>query len=88
MIIEKEQTSCVRLYNDADFKNLKKAGSLAARTLEYVEKLIRPGVTTDFIDKKNRHQALQIADDALDNCKSHVNQWVDLEYEDKGEWEE
>ena len=24
MIIEKEQTSCVRLYNDADFKNLKK----------------------------------------------------------------
>ena len=52
MIIEKEQTSCVRLYNDADFKNLKKAGSIAARTLEYVEKLIRPGVTTDFIDKK------------------------------------
>ena len=40
MIIEKEQTSCVRLYNDADFKNLKKAGSLAARTLEYVEKLV------------------------------------------------
>ena len=40
---------------------------------------------TDFIDKKNRHQALQIADNALDNCISHVNQWVDLEYEDKEE---
>ena len=40
---------------------------------------------TDFIDKKNRHQALQIANNALNNCIGHVNQWVDLEYEDKEE---
>jgi methionyl aminopeptidase len=51
MKIEKEESSSVRIYNDIDFKGLKKAGNLAARTLEYIEKLIRPGVKTDFIDE-------------------------------------
>ncbi|MGI9082851.1 MAG: type I methionyl aminopeptidase, partial [Candidatus Fonsibacter lacus] len=51
MKIEKEESSSVRIYNDIDFKGLKKAGNLAAKTLEYIEKLIRPGVKTDFIDQ-------------------------------------
>jgi methionyl aminopeptidase len=51
MKIEKEKSSSVKIYDEADFKGLKKAGELAARALDYVEKLIKPGVKTDFIDK-------------------------------------
>jgi methionyl aminopeptidase len=51
MKIEKEDSSSVIIYTDADFEGLKKAGELAARTLEYIEKFIKPGVKTDFIDE-------------------------------------
>ena len=51
MKVEKEEFSSVKIYNEADFKGLKKSGELAARALEYIEKLIKPGVTTDFIDQ-------------------------------------
>jgi len=46
-----EQTPSVKIYSEYDFKGLKKAGSLAARTLEYIEKLIIPGMKTNFIDE-------------------------------------
>ena len=45
-----KETSSIKIYSEDDFKGLKKAGSLAARTLEYIEKLIKPGVKTNFID--------------------------------------
>ncbi|NCU52466.1 MAG: type I methionyl aminopeptidase, partial [Candidatus Fonsibacter ubiquis] len=43
-----EETPSIKIYSEDDFKGLKKAGSLAARTLEYIEKLIKPGVKTNF----------------------------------------
>ena len=51
MKIKAEENSSIKIYNDDDFKGLKKAGDLAARALEYIEKLIRPGVKTNFIDE-------------------------------------
>jgi len=51
MRIEKEDSSSVKIYNDIDFKGLKKAGELAAKALNYIEKFIKPGVKTDFIDE-------------------------------------
>ena len=51
MKIEKEESSSVKIYNEVDFKGLKKSGELAARALEYIEKLIKPGVKTDFMIK-------------------------------------
>ena len=65
MKIEKEESASVKIYNDTDFKGLKKAGELAARALDYIEKLIKPGVKTDFIDEAankylNDHGAFQL----------------------------
>ena len=51
MKIKAEGTSSIKIYNNDDFKGLKKAGDLAARALEYIEKLIKPGVKTNFIDE-------------------------------------
>lgn len=34
-----------------DFKKLKKAGEITAKTLDFLEDKIKPGVTTDYIDK-------------------------------------
>jgi methionyl aminopeptidase len=51
MKVEKEEFSSVKIYNEVDFNGLKKSGELAARALEYIEKLIKPGVKTDFIDQ-------------------------------------
>ena len=45
MIIEKEQTSCVRLYNDADFKNLKKAKEFMDKAKE---KAMEPKVSAFY----------------------------------------
>jgi methionyl aminopeptidase len=52
----------IKIYNESDFKGLKKAGSLAARTLEYLEQFIKVGARTDLIDQKsneylNEHKA-------------------------------
>jgi methionyl aminopeptidase len=52
----------IKIYNETDFKGLKKAGSLAARTLEYLEQFIKVGARTDLIDQKsneylNEHKA-------------------------------
>lgn len=35
----------------SDFKKLKKAGEITAKTLDFLEDKIKPGVTTDYIDK-------------------------------------
>ena len=51
MKINTEETSSIKIYSDDDFKGLKKAGDLAARALEYIEKMIKPGVKTNFIDE-------------------------------------
>ncbi len=51
MKIKTKETSSIKIYSDEDFKGLKKAGDLAARALEYIEKLIKPGVKTNFIDE-------------------------------------
>ena len=45
-----DETTSIKIYSEDDFKGLKKAGRLAARTLEYIEKLIKPGIKTNFID--------------------------------------
>lgn len=35
----------------SDFKKLKKAGEITAKTLDFLEDKIKPGITTDYIDK-------------------------------------
>jgi methionyl aminopeptidase len=51
MKTDKEESSAIKFYNDDDFQGLKRAGELAARTLDFVEKLIKPGVRTEVIDE-------------------------------------
>ena len=43
-----DETTSIKIYSEDDFKGLKKAGRLAARTLEYIEKLIKPGIKTNL----------------------------------------
>ena len=38
-------------YTLSDFKKLKKAGEITAKTLDFLEDKIKPGITTDYIDK-------------------------------------
>lgn len=46
-----EATSAIKIYDPADFKGMRKAGNLAARTLDMITKHVIPGVTTDDLDK-------------------------------------
>ena len=41
----------IRQYTLSDFKKLKKAGEITAKTLDFLEDKIKPGITTDYIDK-------------------------------------
>ena len=41
----------IQQYTLSDFKKLKKAGEITAKTLDFLEDKIKPGVTTDYIDK-------------------------------------
>jgi methionyl aminopeptidase len=40
----------INIYNEDDFKKLRNVGSLVSKALQYVEKILRPGVNTNFID--------------------------------------
>ena len=41
----------VHQYSFEDFKKLKKAGEITAQALDFLEDKIKPGITTDYIDK-------------------------------------
>ena len=41
----------IQQYTLSDFKKLKKAGEITAKTLDFLEDKIKPGITTDYIDK-------------------------------------
>jgi len=47
----KNEYSCIKIYNDSDFKGLKKSGQLVSSALQYMEKIIKPGVKTNLIDR-------------------------------------
>ena len=37
----------INIYNPLDFKYMRKAGKLAAETLDFITKYVKPGVTTE-----------------------------------------
>lgn len=39
----------------------------------------------DFTEYEDRDQAFSLAEDALDNCVGHVNEYVDSQYTDEEE---
>ena len=41
----------IQQYSLEDFKKLKKAGQITAHALDFIEDKIKPGITTDYIDK-------------------------------------
>jgi methionyl aminopeptidase len=41
----------IQQYSTEDFKKLKKAGEITALALDFIEDKIKPGITTDYIDK-------------------------------------
>ena len=41
----------INQYNLKDFKKLKKAGEITSQTLDFLEDKIKPGITTNYIDK-------------------------------------
>ena len=41
----------IQQYTLSDFKKLKKAGEITAKTLDFLEDKIKPGITTDYINK-------------------------------------
>jgi methionyl aminopeptidase len=42
--------SSITLHSLADFKSMRKAGKLAAQTLDYIEPFVEPGITTDDLN--------------------------------------
>ena len=46
-----EATSAIKIHDPQDFEGMRKAGNLAARTLDMITPLVVPGVTTDELDK-------------------------------------
>lgn len=46
-----EATSAIKIYEPQDFEGMRKAGNLAARTLDMITPLVQPGITTDELDK-------------------------------------
>lgn len=44
-------TSAIKLHDAADFEGMRKAGRLAAETLDFITEHVIPGVTTDHLDK-------------------------------------
>ncbi len=41
----------IKLHQEQDFVAMRKAGKLAAMTLDYITPFVKPGVTTDELDK-------------------------------------
>ena len=41
----------INIYNPKDFKSMRKAGFLAARTLDFITKYVKPGVTTEKLNQ-------------------------------------
>ncbi len=41
----------IKIHTEADFDGMRKAGLLAAQTLDYIVPYVKPGVTTDALDK-------------------------------------
>ena len=41
----------IKIHTDADFDGMRKAGFLAAQTLDYIVPYVKPGVTTDALDR-------------------------------------
>ena len=52
-VLEPATGAEVILHNSSDFEYMRKAGSLAAKVLDYLTPLINEGVTTNYIDKKS-----------------------------------
>ena len=46
-----EATSAIKIHDPQDFEGMRKAGNLAARTLDMITPLVVPGVSTDELDK-------------------------------------
>ena len=40
----------LNIYNSMDFKSMRKAGYLAAETLDFITKYVEPGITTEKLD--------------------------------------
>ena len=41
----------IAIYNRDDFEGMRMAGKLAAKTLDMISSFVKPGVTTDYLDK-------------------------------------
>lgn len=41
----------IKIHTEADFEGMRKAGRLAAETLDYIVPYVKPGVTTEALDK-------------------------------------
>ena len=41
----------INIYNPLDFKHMRKAGRLAAETLDFITKYVKPGITTEELNK-------------------------------------
>ena len=48
---EDRESSRIRLHGPADFEGMRKAGRLAAETLDFIAPYVVPGVTTAEIDR-------------------------------------
>jgi methionyl aminopeptidase len=46
-----EQEVSVTIHSDADFDGMRKAGKLAAQTLDYITPFVKEGITTEELDK-------------------------------------
>ena len=44
-------TGVIKIHRPADFEGMRRAGRLAAETLDYIAEFVRPGVTTDELDR-------------------------------------
>ena len=41
----------INIYNSMDFKSMRKAGCLAAKTLDFITKYVKPGITTEKLNQ-------------------------------------
>jgi len=48
---EAEKSNAIKLYDASDFDGMRKAGRLAAETLDMITEYVQPGVTTDELDR-------------------------------------
>ncbi len=48
-----------KTYSDAEVQKIRRAGKLARRMLEFANSLVRPGISTDDIDRLTHHEILK-----------------------------